>query len=54
MGEQMKSNDWSRQIRKETEEWQGKKTKNQEGGEEREEAVSWQLCCHGITGIISS
>lgn len=54
-GRVMKSNAWSRQIRRETEEWQGKKTKNQEGGWEKEgeqrEAVSWQLCSHGITWL---
>lgn len=52
----MKTNAWSRQIRKETGEWQGKKTKNREGGwgkegEQRGEAVSWQLCSHGITWL---
>lgn len=53
-GRLMKSNAWSRQIRKETEEWRGKKTKNREEGKEGEQrgkAVSWQLCSHGITWL---
>lgn len=55
-GRVVKSNAWSRQIRKETEEWKGKKTKNWEGGwgkqgKQRGMTAHDKICSNGITWL---